>query len=287
MAKHFPRRDRQNQRQQQTEAVGGHDAQQQPAQQRTEQGACGHTQQQRAMGAQHGERRAFAVAGKSHDHGRQRHQQRQAARELEVQPPQQHDGRNQQLAPGHAHHRGEQADHQPGGDASSRVPPGRQNLCEIGQGAQAEHLLGRHGAGQQNEQNQQHAIERLARQAHRPARGPPSAEQTARQQVEHHGPMRQQNRQRHGVQPGDDRHAHHQQRQRLVGDHRLQRRQTEQPDQHRQTKLRPAQADQAAEQPDGQRGEKATDGTGRIAGRGAGGGDRRRRVHVIAPPRRP
>lgn len=81
----------------------GHDAEEESSDDRAGDRTGGHGHQEAALLAEHGEAGVSAVSGEGHQHGRQRHGQGQAARDLDVNSVQQHDRRDQQLSPGYPH----------------------------------------------------------------------------------------------------------------------------------------------------------------------------------------
>ncbi len=190
--------------------------------------------------SEHREAPVPAVAREPDDHGRQAHRERQAARELDVGPEQQDQGRDQQLAAGDAQERGHDADPEAGRHAGRRQerpvqgrPPGRAAAV-----AEQQHRRDR------DQQHGDDAVQGLGPEPRGPARAEPGAEQAAGEQVGDHGPLRRDGLERHRRRPerqgrGDDREAH-----RLVEDDRLQGGEAERTDQQRQAELRPAQADQ-------------------------------------------
>ena len=80
-----------------------------------------HRHDETPVGAEHTEALIAAIASERHQHCRQRHSQRQAAGDLDVHCIQQHDRRDEQLAAGHPHERGDDADTESGDHAGDRI----------------------------------------------------------------------------------------------------------------------------------------------------------------------
>jgi hypothetical protein len=93
----------------------------QPAPDGADDRATCHGEQEAPVGGEHGEGPVPAVAGEGHQHRGQRHGERQRAGRLDVDPVEQHDRRDEELAAGHAHQCGHHADGRTGQHTGDRL----------------------------------------------------------------------------------------------------------------------------------------------------------------------
>jgi hypothetical protein len=104
--------------------------------------------------------------------------------------------------------------------------------------------------GHQQEQAGEDLVQRCAGHPGCPGGAGPGAREATGKKIDRDQPGRRQLAVGHRNQPRRQRGQHHRQAHRLVQDHRLQGDKAEQADQQRQPKLRTAETDHAAQQPD-------------------------------------
>ena len=111
------------------------------------------------------------------------------------------------------------------------------------------------GGGHQHEQPGEDLVQGCSGHTGCPGGAGPGADEAAGEKIDHDQPVRCQLAVGHRNQPRRQRGQHHRQAHRLVHDHRLQGDKAEQADQQREPKLRTAETDHAAQQPDRSAGE--------------------------------